>query len=90
MAGDGKTPGGAQPLSRGPRGCSVDGCDRPLFAQGLCGFHALLGFYRTVAAPETGLSARRVARPPRLLGDAGSRPTASPVGAPGRPARPSR
>jgi hypothetical protein len=70
MAGDGKTTGGAQAFPRGKERCGAEGCDRPLFAQGRCGFHALLGYYRTVAAPGTGLAATRVPRPPRMRGDA--------------------
>jgi hypothetical protein len=85
MAGDGKTTGGAQAFPRGGVHCAVEGCDRPLFARGRCGFHALLGYYRTVAAPETGLAARRVAVPPRLLGDAEPAPRAAgPAGDPVR------
>jgi hypothetical protein len=48
--------------------CKVKGCSRPVFAEGLCGFHALQGYYRTTAAPGVGLTVTRVRRPPRLLG----------------------
>lgn len=74
MAGDGKTTGGAQASPSSQARCVVEGCERPLFAQGRCGFHALLGYYRTVAEPGAGLGAARVARPPRMLGDAADDP----------------
>jgi len=48
--------------------CKVKGCSRPVFAEGLCGYHALQGYYRTTAAPGVGLTATRVSRPPRVLG----------------------
>ena len=48
--------------------CKVEGCIRPVFAEGRCGFHALQGYYRTTAAPGAGLTATRVRRPPRVLG----------------------
>jgi hypothetical protein len=70
MAGEVKRTAGAAASPGGGSRCVVEGCERPLFAQGRCGFHALLGYYRTVAEPGGGLSAVRVARPPRLLGDA--------------------
>ncbi|HSB18788.1 MAG TPA: hypothetical protein VLD85_02135 [Anaeromyxobacteraceae bacterium] len=39
-----------------PATCRVKGCERPPFVGGLCGLHALQGFYR---------SARRGAAPAR-------------------------
>jgi hypothetical protein len=43
--------------------CRVKDCRRSVFADGLCGFHALQGFYRTKAVPGVGLTATRVGRP---------------------------
>jgi hypothetical protein len=47
--------------------CKVEGCDRPTFSRGLCGPHALQGYYRTEAIPGAGLSAVRVVAAPRIL-----------------------
>ena len=47
--------------------CKVKGCGRPQFARGLCGLHALQGYYRTEVFPETGLAAVRVTRRLRIL-----------------------
>ena len=55
--------------------CKVEGCIRPVFSEGRCGFHALQGYYRTTVAPGGGLTATRVRRPPRVLG-AGEEPEA--------------
>ncbi|HTP50153.1 MAG TPA: hypothetical protein VMK42_05615 [Anaeromyxobacteraceae bacterium] len=59
---------GAQLRGSAPA-CRVDGCGRPLYASGLCGFHALQGYYRTVPGSGGRLAAARVARPPRVLLD---------------------
>jgi hypothetical protein len=45
----------------------VSGCGRPVFAKGLCGFHALQGYYRAEAVPGVGLTAARVRRPPEMV-----------------------
>lgn len=47
--------------------CRAKGCGRPVFARGLCGFHALRGYYRTEAVPGVGLTASRVPRPPAVV-----------------------
>ncbi len=47
--------------------CRVKGCGRPVFAKGLCGFHALQGYYRTEAVRGVGLTAARVRRPPEMV-----------------------
>ena len=30
--------------------CKVKGCSRPVFAEGRCGFHALQGYYASLAS----------------------------------------
>lgn len=47
--------------------CRVTGCGRPVFARGLCGFHALQGYYRAEAVRGVGLAAARVRRPPEMV-----------------------
>ncbi|HET6923477.1 MAG TPA: hypothetical protein VFI16_10065 [Anaeromyxobacteraceae bacterium] len=47
--------------------CRVKGCGRPVFARGLCGFHALQGYYRAEAVRGVGLTAARVRRPPEMV-----------------------
>jgi hypothetical protein len=64
---------GAHGAARSPV-CKVKGCERPHFVGGLCGFHALRGYYR---------AARRApgpAQPParlRLLRSRSPRPVAT-------------
>ncbi len=52
---------------RGQAMCKVKGCSRPDYSRGLCGQHALQSYYRTEVVPGAGLTAVRVARPPRIL-----------------------
>jgi len=47
--------------------CRVTRCGRPVFARGLCGFHALQGYYRAEAVRGVGLTAARVRRPPEVV-----------------------
>ncbi len=47
--------------------CRVRGCGRPVFARGLCGFHALQGYYRVEAVRGGRLAAARVRRPPEVV-----------------------
>ena len=47
--------------------CRVKGCGRTVFARGLCGFHALQGYYRAEAVRGVGLTAARVRRPPEMV-----------------------
>jgi hypothetical protein len=47
--------------------CRMKGCSRPVFADGLCGFHALQRYYRTEASKDQGLVAARVPGPPRVV-----------------------
>lgn len=45
----------------------MNGCGRPVFAKGLCGFHGLQGYYRAEAVRGVGLTAARVRRPPEMV-----------------------
>lgn len=47
--------------------CRAKGCSRPVFARGLCGFHALQGYYRAEGVRGAGLGAARVRRPPEVV-----------------------
>lgn len=44
--------------------CKIKNCNRPSFTEGLCGFHALQGYYRAHATPGVGLTASRVVGKP--------------------------
>ncbi len=57
--------------------CRVEGCQRPHFASGHCGLHALQGRYRTVLVPGAGLAAARVSSAPRILVAPAGAPTAA-------------
>ncbi len=47
--------------------CKVKSCSRPESVGGLCGFHALQGYYRAEAVKGVGLAVARVPRPPRVI-----------------------
>jgi hypothetical protein len=42
--------------------CKADRCSRPVFANGLCGLHALQGYYRTEVVRGVGLAAVHTGR----------------------------
>ena len=42
--------------------CKMKGCSRPSFVGGLCGFHALQGYYQDRAAARTGTRKPRTRR----------------------------
>lgn len=59
-----KARGGEERRREGAREmCKVKNCNRTSFSEGLCGFHALQGYYRARAAPGVGLTADRVEAP---------------------------
>jgi hypothetical protein len=47
--------------------CTVKGCGRQVYVEGLCGLHALQRHYR-VEPTSHGLAVARVKRPPAVLG----------------------